>query len=138
MTNVEEIKELIDESPFSEEDKIQLRQQLEREGLSESFLKNMNHFLIKDLQERTGKYEQTMVSFDNAYKKVEKEYRSKRGVIDDELEKKIAEIDSKDTKAKEKIFDQYYKDVDTIQANYEKQAKETFSKVFSSAMLEAL
>jgi|GEM_PF-1837047 len=138
MVNREEILNIINESFLSEEDKQILRIQLEREGVSESFSAKMNQLLIRALEKRTHKYEEVMNDFESSYKSIEDEYKIKRQELASTLDKRLDGVDPIDATANKKIFDEHYKNVDTAQASYEKQAKEMFSRVFSSAMIDTL
>lgn len=133
MTNdTQELEEIIDLSFLQENIKQALKQQLKIEGASQDLLLRFNHLLTVELEKIGAIYEETMDGIESQQDLLNDEYEEKRRSLDDSLENKLKEISPTDLIAKEKLFNQYYQEVDLIQTNFEKNIKDLYSKFFAS------
>jgi hypothetical protein len=136
LANIQEILEIIDESFLRNEEKQLLKNRLEKEGVSDAFFAYMNKLLVSELKKRSSLYEKVIDGFNSRLNSIEVEYKSKRQELDANLNKSLSEIDPVDISGKEKIFDQYYKNIDSAQTIYEKKVKDLYSQLLLSIMKE--
>ena len=127
--HAQEMLDIIESSFLSKEEKYGLKDQLQREGLSEPFLANMNEKLIAALGKMSALYDGIVDAYETQDKLIRGAYETKKNDIETELEKKLAGIDITDLLAKEKIFDWYRKETDTNQNRYDKAIKELFANL---------
>lgn len=125
--NSQDILEIIDESFLRDEEKQALKIQLAKEGPSAALFVAMNTLLINELKKRSNAYEKIVEDFETNDSSLENEYENKKQELGNSLDDKLSAIDPVNTAVKEKIFDQYYQDVDTAQTNYKKDAHELYS-----------
>ena len=132
--NTQETLDIIETSFLSREEKQVLKDQLQRDGLSESFFKTMNELLIAALEKTGSVYEKIVNEYEARDKSVQSEYESKRNEIEAELDKKLGEVDIADLIAKEKIFDWYRKETEQNQDRHDKAIKTLFADLSRQAI----
>lgn len=136
--DLQNILKIIHESFLRDEEKQILREQVEKDGSTEEFFATMNKFLITELYKRSNTYEKVAGGLEARYSFLEAEYKNKRQELNSHLEKHLSGIDIIDIIAKKKIFDQYYKDIDSIQKIYDKEVRESYSQFFALAIKETI
>ena len=117
----------INESFLGNEEKRILLEEFTREGPSDSFFVVMDTLLIDGLKKRGNAYEEVIASFESHYDDLGNKYEGKKGELDNVLNETVSKVDPINLAAKEKMFDQYYADIDTAQADYEKGLKELYA-----------
>ena len=132
--NHREIINFINASFLSVENKRVLLTRLEADGPSDAFFEHMQKLFIDEITTRTKNYEKATDKLETDYETLNKEYKEKRERLDSELEERLKNIDTTDLTGKEKVFDWYYKEVDLVQNNFEKKARELFSNLAQSVI----
>lgn len=134
--NSQNIIEAINESFLHNEEKRILTERLAQEWPSDTFFAAMNTFLVDELKKRGVAYEKVIEGFETGYNDLEKEYKDKKRELDTELDAHVSRADPADLVTKEKIFDQYCRNNDSIQVDYEKGVKELYSHLSGLIMKE--
>jgi hypothetical protein len=129
-----ELLDIIGTSFLSKEEKREMKDQLQREGLSDSFFASMNDRLIGTLQKTGNLYEKIIDEYEASDKAIRKEYETKKNEIEVELDKKLATVEIADLMAKEKIFDWYRKETEVNQNNYGRAIKALFADLSRQAI----
>ena len=133
-----EILEVINQSFVGQEARRSLKEQLEKEGLSDEFFATMSKLFTDELMKRSVVYEKAVDDFDARYKTINKRYAEGKSQLDTNLEARLSEVDPIDLSGREKIFDHYYKEIEGAQKNYEKELKNLFLDLSRSAMQTTL
>jgi hypothetical protein len=97
----------------------------------------MNELLTNELKKRGSAYERVIENFETQYHDLDHTYKTKKQELDKGLDRDLLAIDSVSISAKELCFDQYYKEIDGLQADYEHRAKEIYSGLSASIMSRA-
>ena len=123
------IIEAINESFLHDKEKRILLEQFAREGSSDSFFATMNTFLIDELKKRGNKYEEMIENFENRSNNFEYTYKHQKQELDADLEKDLSGADPINVSAKENVFDAYYKNLNSLQVNYETSVRGLYSQL---------
>jgi hypothetical protein len=132
--HIQEISEIIEASFLSKDEKKSFKDQLQKEGLSESFFAILNERLIGTLQKTGDLYEKIVDEHEAHDKSIRSEYEAKKNEIEAELDKKLVGVDITDLTAKEKIFDWYRKETEANQDRYDRALKALFSNLSRQAI----
>lgn len=123
------VQNLINASFLSDGEKSTLLQYLNEHSADENFYEIFNSFLLKELQEKGEKCEKTLKAFDEKVLILDTGLKNKKGEALKKIEEQLAHIDPSNLTQKEKVWDEYYEEVEGFQGDYEKQLKESFSSL---------
>jgi len=128
------IQNLIKESFLSEDEKHYLLQYFATKGDDQEFYDIFDHYLASGLYKINDEYTETMTKFDNELDQLDKEVNSKKENLKETLNNKLDQIKSSDIKAKQVIWDDYYKLIDKLQKEQEEKIKEMLSSKIVATM----
>jgi len=131
-----ETLDLIEASSLSKEEKQSLKDQLQSEGMSESFFTTMNERLIAALEKIGNLYEKIVDEYEARDKSIQNDHEAKKNEIEEDLNKKLAAVDIADLIGKEKIFMWYRKETEANQGHYDRAVKTLFADLSRQAIID--
>ncbi len=90
-------------------------------------------FLIEKINTYGDKYEKATADFESLSSELDKEIKLQEDSLDKVLDEKLATVDRADYDARNKIWDEYYAEIEKLESSYEKRIKSTISKIIISA-----
>jgi len=90
-------------------------------------------FLIEKINTYGDKYEKATADFESISVELDKEIKSQEDSLDKVLDEKLATVDRTDYDARNKIWDEYYAEIEKLDSSYEKRIKSAISKIIIHA-----
>jgi len=128
--NLSKLIELIQISFLPDKQKTQLIDHLEKRGADEGFVDVFNQYLADALETKRECYSTIMEQLKHLIKVIEDDMNGKQKELNYGVSQKLSEVDVTNFTAKNKIWDEYYEKLDTIQGDYSKKLKDSFSKLY--------
>jgi len=135
--NLSKLIELIQISFLPDKQKTQLIDHLEKRGADEGFVDVFNQYLADALEAKRECYSTIMEQLEHLIKVIEDDMNGKQKELNYGVSQKLSEVNVTNFTAKNKIWDEYYEKLDTIQTDYSKKLKDSFSKLYSNFIQES-
>jgi hypothetical protein len=131
--NKEQLANYIDISFIETDKKRQLIEALNK-GVSIPEVQGVfEDFLTEKINSYGDKYEKATADFESLSSELDKEIKSQEDSLDKVLDEKLTTVDRADYDARNKIWDEYYAEIDKLESSYEKKIKSIISKIIISA-----
>lgn len=124
-----DIKKLIENSFLSKDEKSELLKQLESKGSGVAFFGAFNDLLKKAIDRADGDLKKTIGEIDRLEERLDDRITGEKERIEENMEKELSAVDPADKNTKNRIWDEYYDNLDRLGTSYERGVKEILSKI---------
>ena len=90
-------------------------------------------FLIEKINVQGDGYEKALGNFDALATELDTEIKSQEMMLEKALDEKLVQVNKNDYDARNAVWDQYYADIDKLNAGYEKRLKSIMTKIVAKA-----
>lgn len=122
------LKVAIENSFLDNETKKYLNEKLEREGVSETLCNEFNNLLLKEFKKNAEKYQKEKEEVERISEAMENEFQDKKNQLLKKLKERLQQVQPNDLMAQNKVWEDYYKELQKLQEEYLNQLKERLSK----------
>lgn len=128
-----ELKELIEKSIFSQEEKSELLSLMDSGQTGDDFFKKIEHYFSEYLKNKQEEYQKGISKMDQTFDEIDKLIQAKKQELEKKTEEELSEVDASDTKNRADIWKKYYQGLSDLNQEHEEKIK-----TFSSSMLAAM
>ena len=123
------IKNLIENSFLSLEQKRFLLQYMDLKGVDMKFFDTFNGYLVEAIKDKGGKYTKAVDKIQSLQKELDERATLEKKRIEERLEQELSGIDPLDLKTKGRIWEEYYDTLDELGERYDRKLREILSKI---------
>jgi hypothetical protein len=132
MADNKKIKELIEGSFITPDQKRELLQYIDLKGVDMKLFDNFNGYLVEATRKKGDKYKQTVKKIDALQTELDDRITAEKAGIEEHLEQELQGLDPSDLKTKSRIWKEYYDTLDELGERYDKGLKDILSKILTS------
>ncbi len=132
---VSETKKIIEISFLPQKEKEALFKMLESEGETDALFQEFSNLLVKEIEQRSKKYQATMKELETQIAQIEKTTNQEKEKINRQLAEHLTKAGA-DLDKKQKTWEEYYAAISELQSKHEKKLKEASIKIVTSVVTE--